>query len=132
MQILKATIQGSLDLGGDYILLNIKLFVQILFLLDSQTVLDKKKKKGFLITALVKDGVEQYLENILRKSNFLNCQYRFTERFHCISPLLPSLSPKSPRATPGQLIWNPPLAPKLAKRATGLSLCCFSHVTAYL
>lgn len=47
MQILKATIQGSLDLGGDYILLNIKLFVQILFLLDSQNVLDSKKKKRF-------------------------------------------------------------------------------------
>ena len=40
MQVLKATIQGSL--GGDYILLNIKLFVQVffLFLLDSQNVLD--------------------------------------------------------------------------------------------
>ena len=47
MQILKATIQGSLDLGGDYILLNIKLFVQILFLLDSQNVLDSKKKRFF-------------------------------------------------------------------------------------
>lgn len=45
MQVLKATIQGSLDLGGDYILLNIKLFVQVffLFLLDSQNVLDSKK-----------------------------------------------------------------------------------------
>lgn len=77
MQVLKATIQGSLDLGGDYILLNIKLFVQVffLFLLDSQNVLDSKKNV-FLITALVKDGVKQYLENILRKSSFLNCQYK--------------------------------------------------------
>lgn len=31
MQLLRATIQGSLYLGGDYIPLNEKLFVQVFF-----------------------------------------------------------------------------------------------------
>ena len=76
MQLLRATIQGSLDLGGDYIPLNAKLFVQVFFsfLLDSKMFLIQKN--FFSITALVKDAGEQYLENILRKSNFLNCQYK--------------------------------------------------------
>ena len=55
------------------------------------------KKNVFLITALVKDGVKQYLENILRKSSFLNCQYKiyWTLSLH-LSPTSFSLPQEPP------------------------------------